>query len=229
MYSQSVDLVTLIVSYQVINKQLEYYTECESDRLAFQKDNNYHSIYLFTFMIKLLTACISLQLTFSWTSLTLSSPFHWIFSQSSQMISSYIMAPLQWTLSRLPHLKGLSSFAILSLVLSVFLLHSVPSVSFAFFQNSHPYIIPLTHYKSSSWWSGTTGDEQGTSKWCMPWPCKRKYNNGVFRGVGSGAKVSGLKSTLCYLLAAWPWQITSISLYLNVSICKARIRKVFTL
>lgn len=31
MYSQSVDLVTLIVSYQVINKQLEYYTECESD------------------------------------------------------------------------------------------------------------------------------------------------------------------------------------------------------
>ena len=89
-------------------------------------------------------------------------------------------------------------------------------ISFPLLTTSHPHD-----------GSGTTRDKQGTSKWCVPWPCKRKYN-GVVRGIGSGAKVPGFKSPLCYLLAAWPWQITSISLYLNVFICKARIITVFT-
>ena len=176
-----------------------------------------------------LTACISLQLTFLCTPLTLSSPFHWTFSQRSLIISSYIMALLQWTLSRLPHLEGLSSFAILSLCFVNFLppfcticFFCFPSEFTPIYHSPYSLQVILMMVRNHWWW---TRDIQVMHALAL----QKKYNNGVFKGVGSGTKVPGLKSTLCYLLVAWPWQITSISLYLSVSICKARIRIVFTL
>lgn len=141
---------------------------CESDCSALQKDNNYHSTSLHLHD-QLLAACIFLQLTFSLSFWNLPSiltfPLN-LLLQRSLMISSCMMSLFQWTLSNFLHLEGFSSFAI-SILCFVGLLPPFCSFcfSFALLQNSHPYFIPLTHYKSSSWdGSETTGDEQGTSK-----------------------------------------------------------------
>lgn len=130
------------------------------------------------------------------------SPFHWTFSQKSQWYF-----PVWCRCS-----NGSQTFHILKASIPLlfwphfvgFLLPSVLSVSLLLSSRIHiPISYPLLTTSHPHDGSGTTGDEQGTSKWCVPWPWKRKCN-GVVRGTGSGAKVLGFRSPLCYLLAAWP-------------------------